>query len=110
MSLDVASSLGVVVHGTFKQFWDPISKEGLKTMTRNHIHFAIGYVGDKEVISGMRKSCDVYIEIDIIKAIKDGIDFYTSNNNVILTAGIGNVLPPKYFKIVRDRAGKVLYE
>lgn len=79
-------------------------------MARNHIHFAVGYPGDTEVISGMRKTCDVYIEIDIVKAIQDGIDFYISNNNVILTAGIDKVLPPKYFKVVKDRAGKILFE
>ncbi|KAL4481763.1 hypothetical protein ABPG74_007852 [Tetrahymena malaccensis] len=110
ISLDVAATLGIVVHGTYKQFWDPISKEGLKTMARNHIHFAIGYPGDKEVISGMRKSCDIYIEIDIVKAIEDGIDFFISKNNVVLTSGINKVLPPQYFKVVKDRNGKVLFE
>ncbi|KAL4512893.1 hypothetical protein ABPG72_017578 [Tetrahymena utriculariae] len=110
ISLDVAQTLGIVVHGTYKQFWNPISKEGLKTMQRNHIHFAIGYPGDKEVISGMRKTCDVYIEIDIVKAIKDGIDFFISKNNVVLTSGINKVLPPQYFKVVKDRNGKVLFE
>ncbi|EAR94249.1 RNA 2'-phosphotransferase, Tpt1/KptA family protein (macronuclear) [Tetrahymena thermophila SB210] len=109
ISLDVASSLGIVVHGTYKQFWEPISKEGLKTMQRNHIHFAIGYPGDKEVISGMRKTCDVYIEIDLVKAINDGIDFFMSKNNVVLTSGINKVLPPKYFKVVKDRNGKILF-
>ena len=33
----------------------------------------------------MRSSCDIYIEIDMFMAIKDGIDFYVSSNNVILT-------------------------
>lgn len=33
----------------------------------------------------MRTSCDVIIEIDMTQAIKDGIPFYISANNVILT-------------------------
>lgn len=33
----------------------------------------------------MRGSCDIIIEIDLNAAIKDGIDFYISSNNVILT-------------------------
>lgn len=74
-------------------------------MSRNHIHFAPGLPQEDGVISGMRKSCDVYIYIDMVQAIKDGIDFYISSNNVILTEGIKGVLPPKYFKKVLTRKG-----
>jgi 2'-phosphotransferase len=42
-------------------------------MTRNHIHFAPGFPKEKGVISGMRGSCDIYIEIDMFGAIKDGV-------------------------------------
>lgn len=49
-------------------------------MARNHIHFAIGLPGDKLVISGMRGTCDIYIEVDMEKAMKDGIKFYESAN------------------------------
>jgi 2'-phosphotransferase len=42
-------------------------------MTRNHIHFAPGLPKEEGVISGMRQSCDVIIEIDLSAAIKDGI-------------------------------------
>ena len=45
--------LDVVVHGTFKQHLESIMKSGLKAMSRNHVHFAVGYSGD-HVISGMR--------------------------------------------------------
>lgn len=34
-------------------------------MGRNHVHFSIGYPGDKEVISGMRSTCEIFIEIDL---------------------------------------------
>ena len=33
----------------------------------------------------MRNTCDIYIEIDLEGAMKDGIKFYISSNNVILT-------------------------
>lgn len=46
-----------VVHGTYYKAWDLIKESGLKTMNRNHVHFAIGYPGDGEVISGMRQTC-----------------------------------------------------
>lgn len=56
----------------------------------------------------MRRTCDVYITVDMFTAIKDGIDFYISSNNVILTEGIDGVLPPKYFKSVVSSKGQDL--
>lgn len=79
-------------------------------MSRNHIHFAPGMPKDKEVISGMRNSCDVIIQIDMFKAIKDGINFYISANNVILTEGIDGTLPPKYFLFVTSKLGEVILD
>lgn len=54
-------------------------------MSRNHIHFAPGMPKEEGVVSGMRGSCDVIIQIDLKAAMKDGIEFYISSNNVILT-------------------------
>lgn len=63
----------IVIHGTFSKFWHLIKEQGLKKMTRNHIHFAPGLPKEEGVISGMRGSCDVIIQIDMAAAIKDGI-------------------------------------
>jgi hypothetical protein len=61
-------------------------------MARNHVRktlvfftiikdMAIGMPGKKGVISGMRGSCEVVVEINIVKAIKEGqIPFYISHN------------------------------
>ena len=100
----------VVVHGTFSKFWPLIEAGGLKRMTRNHIHFAPGLPKEEGVVSGMRAACDIIIEIDLPHAMKDGIDFYISDNNVILTEGLEGVLPPKYFRRVSKRNGGVILE
>jgi 2'-phosphotransferase len=97
-----------VVHGTFSKFWPLIKASGLKRMTRNHIHFAPGLPKEEGVISGMRQSCDVIIEIDLWSAIKDGIEFFISTNNVILTEGVEGVLSPKYFLRVSRKDGTLI--
>jgi 2'-phosphotransferase len=95
-----------VIHGTYTKFWKLIKEEGLKKMARNHIHFAPGMPKEEGVISGMRGTCDIYIEIDMFAAIKDGIKFYVSSNNVILTEGVDGALSPKYFKKVIRKNGE----
>lgn len=79
-------------------------------MGRNHVHFAVGMPGNEEVISGMRGTCQVFIEIDMARAMKDGIVFYLSKNKVILTSGIEGLVPCKYLKRAIDKSGKVLLE
>jgi RNA:NAD 2'-phosphotransferase (TPT1/KptA family) len=100
-----------VVHGTYLNVVDPIMQNGLCKMARNHIRklktvvnnidMAIGMPGKKGVISGMRGSCEVVVEINIVKAIKEGhIPFFISENQVILSPGVGEkgFLPSKYFR------------
>ena len=52
----------------------------------------------------------VYIEVDLKKAMQAGIEFFVSKNNVVLSSGIDGVILPNYFKIVKDLKGLVLFE
>mmetsp|Transcript_23438 Transcript_23438/g.23184 ORF Transcript_23438/g.23184 Transcript_23438/m.23184 type:complete len:278 (+) Transcript_23438:221-1054(+) len=88
----------VVVHGTDKKSWLTIMKRGLYRMRRNHIHFATGFPENGQVISGARSNCTVFIDIDIGRAMQDGVKFFISSNSVVLTSGIKGFLSPKYFK------------
>ncbi len=63
---------------------------------------------EEGVVSGMRGACDIVIQIDLKAAMKDGIEFYISSNNVILTEGKDGVLPPQYFLKVTGRDGHVI--
>jgi len=104
------SGISSCIHGTYKEPWNSIKKTGLNKMGRNHIHMSIGYPGDGQVISGMRKTCDVYIELDLEKAIQEGVPFYVSKNKVVLSPGINGVIPTKYFKKVFIRTGDTMKE
>lgn len=94
-----------VIHGTYSEVLPLIREQGLKRMARTHIHFAPA-LPENGVISGMRGSADVVIYIDMAKAMGDGIQFYVSSNQVILTAGIDGCLPPRYFMRITDRQGR----
>ncbi|XP_074662144.1 tRNA 2'-phosphotransferase 1-like isoform X2 [Tubulanus polymorphus] len=94
------------IHGTYFKNWPSIKQQGLHRCNRTHIHFAAGLPGDDEVISGMRKSCQLIIYIDVEKAMSDGMEFHESSNKVILCAGNKDgFIEPKYFKKVIDRKG-----
>ncbi|XP_037636541.1 tRNA 2'-phosphotransferase 1 [Sebastes umbrosus] len=86
------------VHGSYLRNWTSIQQHGLSRMRRTHIHLAPGLPGEEGVISGMRKDCDLAVYIDVSKALADGIEFFWSDNSVLLTAGDAEgKLLPKYF-------------
>ena len=90
-----------VVHSTFRKNYDLIKLNGLCRMSRNHIHFA----KSKDVSSGIRKNAEVYIYVDVNKAMEAGIKFYESSNGVILSPGIGEdgFISTEYFSKVEFR-------
>lgn len=112
------------IHGSYLRNWTSIQQHGLSRMKRTHIHLAPGLPEEDGVISGMRKDCDLAIFIDVPKALSgkinlfymmyliqrvvcmcfcvlacaDGIQFFWSENGVLLTAGdTEGKLAPKYF-------------
>jgi len=121
LSPEELASTPTIVHGTYDEPWrNGIRTEGLKRMTRNHIHFASGLPtsskdgdeGGAVVISGMRRTCTVYVYVDGKKCAEDGIEFYRSDNGVLLTAGVGGTgtLPVRYFSHVTDASGRILLD
>ncbi|CAM9125380.1 unnamed protein product, partial [Ectocarpus sp. 12 AP-2014] len=95
-----AADVPVCVHGTDRKSWSSIREDGLRCMNRTHIHFAAGLPGESGVISGMRKACKVLIYVDVAAAMSDGVVFFRSSNNVILSSGKNGTLEPRYFSRV----------
>lgn len=101
-----------------------LEKQGLSKMSRNHIHIAQGLAGDTvisgalftspqsrwqntNIDTGMRNSADIFIHIDLRKALDAGYKFQLSANGVILTTGNEmGVIPPEFFSRVERRVGK----
>jgi len=93
---------GIAVHGTDAKAWAAIETQGLSKMKRNHIHLAQGVSG-QNVISGMRKNCQVLIYINVQKALDAGIPFWLSDNGVVLTEGdASGFLKPEFFSRVEN--------
>ncbi|CCE83785.1 Piso0_004373 [Millerozyma farinosa CBS 7064] len=90
-----------VYHGTYRKKLSQIFQSGgLKRMGRNHIHFA----SSLSSVSGVRKSCDAFIYIDVPRCLDHGLRFYKSENLVILTPGDDHgMVPCHLFAMVLDR-------
>ena len=98
------SEIPCCIHGTYIDAWEKfIHKDGLNKMQRQHIHCAVGTPEEKGVISGMRSSCELVIYIDVAKAMQNGLVFYKSSNNVILTEG--PIQPDCFTKCIRRKDG-----
>lgn len=97
-------NFNAVCHGTYTQFLKPIMETGLCRMSRNGIHFAPEIPGAAQVISGMRTSCDVVVQANVIKSAYNQVPWFVSKNRVILTPGTGDkgFLEPKFFRSVFD--------
>jgi 2'-phosphotransferase len=90
----ILEPLPYCVHGTTRKVLPSVESEGLKKMNRTHIHFA----SQPDAKSGFRSSSKVLVHIDMARAMLDGIKFFRSTNNVILSDGINGIIDPKYFK------------
>ena len=83
----------VLYHGTITAFLDSIMTEGLKPMSRQHVHLTWD-ISTAMKVAQRRKSQGkpVILEVDAGAMAADGITFYLSDNDVWLT----DCVPPKY--------------
>ncbi len=89
-----------IYHGTESKYVDSIMKSGLNKMSRKHIHLVAEYESDKQ-ISGYKSRSNAVVVIDMPKCISDGMKFYKSSNNVILTSGFDGIINAKYIKEIK---------
>lgn len=106
-----------IIHGTTKQAWEIIRREGLKRMSRNHIHFATALPGEEKnnstIISGIRAKREIDVYLDVKKCAADAVQFYRSKNEVILCAGVNEdgLLPLQYIsKVIEVQSGNILFQ
>ena len=102
--VDVTDVPDILYHGTFSWLYASIVGRGLlaggRHKSRQDIHFVggdpTGPTSSTNIISGMRSSSNIVLQVDGPQAARDGITFFLSSNGVILTKGIDGALPSKY--------------
>lgn len=100
------NQIPVCIHGTYEESWRSIRMTALDQMQRTHIQMAAGLPTDPGVVSGTRQGAEIYIYIDVARAMEAGIPFYRSNNNVICSPG--PILPEFFLQVIRRRDNKSL--
>ena len=88
-------------HGTHAKYIDSINVNGLSRCSRKHIHMVTELIRGKQ-LSGFKQVSNIIICIDMKRCIDDGMIFYISKNNVILTEGFAGIIPPMYFLSVES--------
>jgi putative RNA 2'-phosphotransferase len=76
----------VLYHGTVQKFLSAIRQEGLRKMSRQHVHLS----RDRETAEkvGSRRGIPVILSIRSGQMYRDGIAFYISENGVWLTDNV----------------------
>ncbi|OXA94949.1 RNA 2'-phosphotransferase [Flavobacterium hercynium] len=92
LNLAETEPLDFLYHGTVGKFMESIRNEGLKKMSRQHVHLS----KDKEtaIKVGSRRGAPQILTIRSGAMFKDGFKFYLSDNNVWLT----DEVPAKYIE------------
>ena len=83
------------VHGPYLVHWPFTKRQGLSKVARDHIHLANGLPEDWK-IRGMRFTAELFVYVDVLRAMEDGVVFYRSENDVILAQGFDRGLPATY--------------
>lgn len=83
LKLEKSTPPDVLYHGTIEKFIDSIRKTGLQKMNRNHVHLSADLETANKV--GGRRGKPIILEIDTVKMLNDGHEFYLSQNGVWLT-------------------------
>jgi putative RNA 2'-phosphotransferase len=86
-----------VYHGTKKELLDTIMKEGLKPMSRQHVHLSPD-VETAKMVAGRRKGDNIILVVKTKAMYADKVKVYQSENNYYLA----DYVDPKYIEILED--------
>lgn len=94
LQLEVQNPPEVLYHGTHVTVLPIILTEGLKKMSRHHVHLSTDLETAQRV--GARRGNSRVFIINTISMINDGYEFYRSDNDVWLV----DAVPPEYLQLL----------
>lgn len=77
----------VLFHGTTDEAFETIAKQGLKPMSRHHVHLTDD-LETATAVGGRRKRDTVVLRVDAKQMLADGIEFFRSENGVWLVSAV----------------------
>ena len=93
-SIDNPAQVRYCCHGTSLHAYSQIKEEGLKTMTRQYIHFA----SSRELL---KKNSEVVITLNVKKYLQEGMQlFLLQYGNIAATRNRQGVIKPCFFQCV----------
>lgn len=105
--LTLESAPSEIYHGTYvSKLPQIINSGGLSRMTRNQIHFTLPQVAP---LLGVRHNVNTLIYVNIKKCMERGMQFYKSENDVILCAGdsLGKISLDCFEKVVDSEGNPI---
>jgi putative RNA 2'-phosphotransferase len=96
LGLQEVTPLAKLYHGTVQKFLDSIKSEGLKKMSRQHVHLSKDL--ETAIKVGSRRGKPIILEVNSSAMADDGFKFYLSENNVWLTDHV----PPQYISFPNE--------
>lgn len=87
----------ILYHGTYSKVVALIEKQGLKKMSRHHVHLSLDIDTAKRV--GARRGYPVVFQVNTKAMSQTGYTFYCSENNVWLTESV----PVEYIQVCSVR-------
>jgi putative RNA 2'-phosphotransferase len=97
LQLEPAEPPPILYHGTAQHLIDAIMRDGLRRMSRHHVHLSSDIETARRV--GARHGRPVVFAVDAAAMRRDGHLFYRSANGVWLVEQV----PPRYLQTIDDR-------
>lgn len=90
LNIEIVIPPEFLYHGTVDKFIEFIKKEGLKKMSRQHVH--LSQLKETAITVGSRRGKPIILNVNSKQMHLDGFNFYLSENKVWLT----DEVPAKY--------------
>lgn len=94
LQLKPATPPELLYHGTYAKAVEQIKKQGLKKMSRHHVHLSVDIATATRV--GARRGFPIVFQVEALAMYGAGHTFYCSDNGVWLT----ETVPPQYLKLL----------